>query len=44
VPVSDRRLQRLIDVQSGLEAWDVGRTLRVDVGFYISQALELRRA
>lgn len=43
VPVSARRLHRLIDVQSGLEAWDVGRTERVDVGFYISQALELRR-
>ena len=44
VPVSDRRLHRLIDLQPGLEAWDLGRTQRVDVGFYISQGLELRRA
>jgi magnesium-protoporphyrin O-methyltransferase len=44
VPVSGRRLQRLVDVQPGLEAWDIGRSDRVDVGFYISQALEIRRA
>jgi magnesium-protoporphyrin O-methyltransferase len=44
VPVSERRLHRLIDVQSGLENWEADRTRRIAVGFYTSQALELRRA
>jgi magnesium-protoporphyrin O-methyltransferase len=44
VPVAERRLHRLLDVQPGLEGWETGRTRRIAVGFYTSQALEIRRA
>lgn len=44
VPVSERRLQRLIEFSPGLDAWDLGRTQRIATGFYTSQALEIRRA
>jgi magnesium-protoporphyrin O-methyltransferase len=41
-PVAERRLARL--VAAGLPGWACGRTRRVSAGFYISQALEVRRA
>ena len=31
-------------VQEGLEGWSFARTRRVDSGFYVSQAVEARRA
>ncbi|MGB0514535.1 MAG: magnesium protoporphyrin IX methyltransferase [Wenzhouxiangellaceae bacterium] len=42
-PVRRNRLCRLIESAPALEGWQVGRTQRVDSGFYISQALELQR-
>ena len=42
-PVRKQHLCRLIENTPALEAWSVGRTERVDSGFYISQALELNR-
>jgi magnesium-protoporphyrin O-methyltransferase len=41
VPVSPKRLQRLIAAEPGLADWRCGRTQRVSRGFYTSQALEL---
>lgn len=41
VPVSPKRLQRLIAAEPGLSAWRCGRTQRISRGFYTSQALEL---
>ncbi len=41
VPASPRDLTRRL---GALDAWDVGRTRRVNRGFYISQAMELTRA
>jgi len=41
IPVRKQHLCRLIEESPALEAWTVGRTERVDSGFYISQALEL---
>ncbi len=40
-PVAERRLARL--VATGLPGWACGRTQRITAGFYISQALEVRR-
>ena len=40
-PVRPATLQRLITAEPGLSAWRPARTLRVDVGFYKSEALEL---
>lgn len=42
VPVRAARLQRLIAGAEDLAAWRVGRTQRIDSGFYTSQALELQ--
>lgn len=44
VPVSEAGLRKRIAAHPGLEGWRVGRTLRVDRFFYISQAMELVRA
>ena len=41
VPVSPKRLQRLIAAEPGLVDWRIGRTQRIARGFYTSQALEL---
>jgi magnesium-protoporphyrin O-methyltransferase len=38
------RLLRAIDIEPALAAWRVGRSHRIASGFYISQAVELRRA
>jgi magnesium-protoporphyrin O-methyltransferase len=38
------RLLRAIDIEPALAAWRVDRSERIASGFYISQALELRRA
>ena len=43
IPVRKQHLCRLIETSPTLEAWNIGRTERVDSGFYISQALELNR-
>ncbi|MCR9129825.1 MAG: magnesium protoporphyrin IX methyltransferase [Alphaproteobacteria bacterium] len=43
VPVSEAGLRKRIAAHPGLEGWRVGRTLRVDRFFYISQAMELVR-
>jgi magnesium-protoporphyrin O-methyltransferase len=40
-PVSHARLEKLVATEPLLGPWDTGRTQRVDVGFYISQALEV---
>ncbi|QIK38795.1 magnesium protoporphyrin IX methyltransferase [Caldichromatium japonicum] len=40
-PVSAERLRALIAAESGLQGWQPGRTRRIAVGFYLSQALEL---
>jgi magnesium-protoporphyrin O-methyltransferase len=42
-PVQPSRLARLIAAEPGLARWTTGRTLRVDVGFYKSEALEIVR-
>lgn len=42
-PVRPATLARLVSADSALGAWQPGRTLRVDVGFYKSEALELVR-
>ena len=41
-PVAERRLARL--VAAGLPGWQPARSRRISAGFYISQALEVRRA
>lgn len=43
VPVSEAGLRKRIASHPRLEGWRVGRTLRVDRFFYISQAMELVR-
>jgi magnesium-protoporphyrin O-methyltransferase len=43
-PVSEAALRRLATAEPALDEWRVGRTHRVARGFYISQAMELRRA
>lgn len=42
-PVSPKKLDRMIQTQEALSAWQRGRVSRVNSGFYISQACELRR-
>ena len=42
-PVSPKRLDKLIQSQTTLQSWERGRVSRVNSGFYISQACELRR-
>lgn len=42
-PVGEARLKRLVEAAPGLAGRVAGRTHRVARGFYISQALELRR-
>lgn len=44
VPVSESGLRRRIEASPDLKGWTVGRTVRIDSFFYISQALELVRA
>ena len=39
-PISGQRLARAMSDQVGLEDWRIGRILRVNSGFYISQATE----
>ena len=43
-PVSEKSLRRLVTAEEALSSWQPARSERVDSGFYISQALELRRA
>lgn len=43
VPVSEKRLHRLLSTDAQLQAWATARTQRVSSGFYTSQALELVR-
>jgi magnesium-protoporphyrin O-methyltransferase len=42
-PVSEFRLRQLLAVEVGLADWRVGRTHRIDSGFYMSQAMEVVR-
>ena len=42
-PVSEKRLAKLIDAESAFAHWKAGRRGRINRGFYISQACELRR-
>jgi magnesium-protoporphyrin O-methyltransferase len=42
-PVSGGRLARLMDAESALDAWQRARVARINCGFYISEARELRR-
>ncbi len=42
-PVSGGRINRLISAEENLAAFERGRVWRTSVGFYISQACELRR-
>lgn len=42
-PVAERRLLRSLAEEPALAAWQCERSLRVTSGFYISQAVELRR-
>lgn len=42
-PVRHQSLNRIIASNPALKGWQNGRTARVDSGFYISQAMELRR-
>ena len=43
-PVGEAQLRTLLAAEPSLRQWQVGRTLRVTSGFYISQAMELARA
>ncbi len=43
-PIGAERIRSLLAEAPELEAWQVGRTQRIDSGFYMSQALELQRA
>ncbi len=42
-PVRENALRRSLREAAPLQAWEQGRSERVDSGFYISQALELKR-
>lgn len=42
-PIGERTLQRKLDAEPRLSAWQRGRTERIVSGFYTSQALELVR-
>lgn len=43
-PVSGGRLARLMDAEAELSSWKRGRVSRINCGFYISEARELRRS
>ncbi|KAA5804025.1 magnesium protoporphyrin IX methyltransferase [Alkalicaulis satelles] len=43
VPISEQGLRRRIGAHPGLQDWRIGRTVRIDSFFYISQAMELVR-
>jgi magnesium-protoporphyrin O-methyltransferase len=43
-PVAERALRRMLATDDGLALWQPGRTQRVSVGFYTSQAFELTAA
>jgi len=43
-PVGEHAIRRLLAAEPTLSAWPVVRTQRIDSGFYMSQALEVRRA
>jgi magnesium-protoporphyrin O-methyltransferase len=42
-PVRERALRNLIAHDPAMRHWQIGRTVKVSRGFYISQALELTR-
>lgn len=41
VPIAEKQLRALIEADSALSGWRIGRTERIIRGFYTSQALEL---
>jgi len=43
VPMSERRLRREVSSSVSLAGWQIGRTSRIERGFYRSQAYELHR-
>lgn len=43
VPVGEKTIVRKLDAHPTMQAWAPGATYRVTTGFYISQALELKR-
>ena len=42
-PVRECRLRQLLAQEAGLASWRMGRTERIDSGFYMSQAMEVLR-
>jgi len=44
VPIAQRNLQSIITASDALADWRLGRSMRVNRGFYISQAQEIVRA
>jgi magnesium-protoporphyrin O-methyltransferase len=44
LPISRHAIERRLASEAGLENWRIGRSGRVDSGFYISQALEVIHA
>ncbi len=42
-PIREKSVRRLVAAEEALASWQPARTERIDCGFYISQALELRR-
>jgi magnesium-protoporphyrin O-methyltransferase len=42
-PVANAKLRRILTDRAELAGWNVGRTRRIDSGFYLSQAQELKR-
>jgi magnesium-protoporphyrin O-methyltransferase len=44
VPLREAELRRRLQEAPGLAGWRIGRTRRIASGFYISQAMELRRS
>jgi magnesium-protoporphyrin O-methyltransferase len=44
VPIAEQKLQNIILQSPALSDWRLGRSLRVNRGFYISQAQEIVRA
>jgi magnesium-protoporphyrin O-methyltransferase len=42
-PVANAKLRRILTDRAELAGWNVGRTQRIDSGFYLSQAQELKR-
>ncbi|MEM7745749.1 MAG: magnesium protoporphyrin IX methyltransferase [Pseudomonadota bacterium] len=42
-PIAERRLRRMVAADTAFDGWAMAHSVRVKKGFYISQAMELRR-